>query len=78
MYEATKSLFVGYIDKKLFKCWFEDLFLHLCGNERPVLLLMDNHDSHYSYETLQMDKQNKVMKMILQIKNATNQFLQCT
>ena len=37
--------------------------MHNCGNERPILLLMDNHDSHYSYETLQLAKENEVMKI---------------
>ena len=57
----NKLFLVGYMDKDLFKSWFKDLFLPNCGRERPIILLLDNHDSHYSYDVLQMAKENEVI-----------------
>ena len=51
-----QTIFVGYIDKDLFFTWFKDIFCKHCGDAKPVLLLMDNHDAHYSYELLQYAK----------------------
>ena len=48
------------MDKQLFKQWFEKFFLKACGPERPVLLLLDNHDSHLSY-VLDMTMRNEVV-----------------
>ena len=48
------------MDKELFKTWFCDLFLKNCGSARPVLLLLDNHESRYSYNVLKAAKDNEV------------------
>ncbi|XP_060581287.1 uncharacterized protein LOC132737921 [Ruditapes philippinarum] len=37
----------GYINMKLFFEWFRDIFVPNCGSQRPVLLTMDNHASHF-------------------------------
>ena len=57
----------GYIDKELFVNWFNEIFLKHCGSERPIVLIVDNHDSHISYDLLQTAKQNQVCKCILLI-----------
>ena len=31
-----------------------------CGSERPVALLLDNHDSHYSLKVIEMARENQV------------------
>ena len=51
---------LGYMDKHLFTEWFKRIFLRNCGSERPVLLLLDNHDSHLSYEVLDLAMKNQV------------------
>ncbi|XP_060602883.1 uncharacterized protein LOC132755959 [Ruditapes philippinarum] len=38
----------GYMDRELFTKWFFSVFVPNCGRTRPVLLIMDNHDSHIS------------------------------
>ena len=60
---ALKSLITvitGYMDRHLFREWFQRIFLQNCGSERPVLLLLDNHDSHISYDVLDMAMKNQV------------------
>jgi hypothetical protein len=36
------------MDRELFTKWFFSVFVPNCGRTRPVLLIMDNHDSHIS------------------------------
>ena len=43
----------GYMDGELFAEWFERVFIPNCGQERPVLLCMDNHESHISLSVVQ-------------------------
>ena len=47
------------MDKELFTTWFKKIFLKHCGEERPVILIVDNHDSHFSYEVLETAKENQ-------------------
>ena len=51
---------VGYMDKEMCRAGFCDLFLKNCGSARPVLLLLDNHESRYSYNVLKAAKDNEV------------------
>ena len=51
---------LGYMDRDLFKSWFSRILIPFCGNKRPVLLLMDNHDSHVSYDIMNLAKDNQV------------------
>ena len=55
-----KHFTTGYMDKQLFKQWFEKIFLKHCGRDRPIVLLLDNHYSHLSYDVLDMAMQNEV------------------
>ena len=48
------------MDKKLFHEWFEKLFLPNCGQERSVLLLLDNHDSHLSSKVNDLAREKQV------------------
>ena len=36
----------GYMDSSLFISWFKGVLLAKCGQQRPVLLVMDNHATH--------------------------------
>ena len=38
----------GWIDEELFRMWFKYHFLRYAPPERPVILLMDGHSTHYS------------------------------
>ncbi len=40
----------GWIDQKLFYLWFIKLFLPSIPPAQPVLLLVDNHSTHYTPE----------------------------
>ena len=48
------------MDKELFLEWFQKLFLPNCGRERPVMLLLDNHDSHLSSTVIDIARENEV------------------
>jgi len=41
------------MDRELFADWFCKVFVPNCGRERPVLLVMDNHDSHISVPVIE-------------------------
>ena len=50
------------MDKHLFHQWFVSvsIFIPNCGKERPVMLLLDNHDSHLSSKVIEEAKANEV------------------
>lgn len=48
------------MDSDLFFKWFRDIFIPHCGSARPVLLLLDNHESHISIEVIQLARANKI------------------
>ncbi|XP_033749086.1 uncharacterized protein LOC117333772 [Pecten maximus] len=50
----------GYMDTDLFQIWFKNIFLKYCSKERPVLLLLDNHDSHISIPVIDMARAERV------------------
>ena len=50
----------GYMDTELFINWFKDVFIPNCGTSRPVLLVMDNHDSHISMEMIRTAQENNI------------------
>ena len=58
---------VGYMDKELFKVWFLNLFLKHCGNHRPIILVMDNHGSHFSIEVLERAIEERVRQVALTV-----------
>ena len=48
----------GWMDMELFKAWFLKHFLdHACSN-RPILLLLNGHSSHYNLEAINLVKGN--------------------
>ncbi|XP_060575063.1 uncharacterized protein LOC132732603 [Ruditapes philippinarum] len=51
----------GYMDGDLFLTWFKEIFLINCGRERPVLLVMDNHDSHVTLPLVETARLNDVV-----------------
>jgi len=55
----------GWMDMELFKAWFYKHFLtHVCSN-RPILLLLDGHSSHYNLEAINLAKENGVIMFTL-------------
>ena len=42
----------GWIEQELFFYWLKDLFLKYIPPERPVMLVMDGHSSHYTPEAI--------------------------
>ena len=58
MFSATES---GYMDTTLFVEWFTKVFIPNCGKERPVLLVMDNHDSHISLPVVEAARQEDIV-----------------
>ena len=42
----------GWIDQELFFYWLKDLLMKQIPPERPVMLLMDGHSSHYTPEAI--------------------------
>jgi len=51
----------GYINTHIFHKWLTNVFIPHCGRERPVVLLMDNHDSHVSISTVEAARANGVI-----------------
>lgn len=48
------------MDSSLFISWFRNVFLVNCGQQRPVLLVMDNHDTHVSLDVIKIAADNNV------------------
>ena len=42
----------GWIDQELFSLWFEKLFIPNIPPQRPVMLMLDGHKSHYTPEAI--------------------------
>ena len=51
----------GWIDMVLFKKWFFHHFLYHAGSNRPLLLLLDGHSSHYNLEAVEIARKNDVI-----------------
>lgn len=50
----------GYKDSELFLLLFKMVFLPNKGANRPVLLIMDNHDSHTTLDLIECARENHV------------------
>ena len=50
----------GWMTKIGFLDWFQNLFIPSLTEERPVLLIIDGHSSHISYNVRQVAKQNDI------------------
>ncbi|XP_052820359.1 uncharacterized protein LOC128246208 [Mya arenaria] len=51
----------GYVNTEIFCQWFLRGFIPNCGKERPVVLLMDNHDSHISLPLIHAARANDIV-----------------
>ncbi len=71
LFEESDS---GYMDSRLFALWFEQVFVKHCGAERPVVLILDNHESHLSATLLDSAKTNNID--ILTLPSHTTHILQ--
>ncbi|WAR23829.1 hypothetical protein MAR_037498 [Mya arenaria] len=50
-----------YVNTEIFCQWFLRGFILHCGKERPVVLLMDNHDSHISIPLIEAGLANDIV-----------------
>ncbi|MES9880234.1 MAG: hypothetical protein ABW185_05060 [Sedimenticola sp.] len=64
----------GYMDGELFQSWLFKIFIPNCGRERPVVLILDNHDSHVTLPLVETAKENNVV--IVGLPGHTTHFLQ--
>lgn len=48
------------MDTELFINWCKDVFITNCGTSRPVLLVIDNYDSHISMEMIRTAQENNI------------------
>ena len=53
------------MDQELIEVGFEKVFLKNCDSKRPVMLLMDNHDSHNSLKVIEMAIGNQAIDLFL-------------
>ena len=51
----------GWIDQKLFDLWFRKHFLRYAPTDRPLLLLLDGHSSHYCPDTIKLAAEEGVI-----------------
>ena len=51
----------GWIDEELFEMWFKYHFLRYALPERPVLLLMDGHSSHYCPHSIVLAAKERII-----------------
>jgi hypothetical protein len=50
----------GYMDSELFELWFQQIFIPYCGSHRPVLLVLDNHDTHITINIIEKARQHDI------------------
>jgi len=55
----------GWITTDLFESWLSDHFLKHAVSERPLLLLLDGHSTHYQPEVIRYARSNKVLILCL-------------
>ena len=53
------------MNQEIFHSWFKDHFLLYIPTQRPVILLMDGHKSHYNPETIQLAAEEGVVLFAL-------------
>ena len=51
----------GWVDMLLFKKWLFHHILYHAGSNRPLLLLLDGHSSHYNLEAVELARKNDVI-----------------
>ena len=55
----------GWIDQVLFHEWFHLHFVRYLPSERPILLLMDGHSSHFCPDTIRLAAEQDVIIFVL-------------
>ena len=56
----------GWMSAACFKEFIKHFIKHTkCSKDRPVILILDNHDSHISIETIDLSKENGVTLLML-------------
>ena len=55
----------GWINTDLFESWFYELFLPNAVKNRPLLLLLDGHSTHYQPEIIKLAKEHDVIILCL-------------
>lgn len=63
----------GWINSELFLRWFK-MFAEGCTSEKPVILIMDSHASHFTPEVMEIAAQNEVI--IVALPSHTSHILQ--
>ena len=61
----------GYMDTQTFYMWFANHFIPNLPPARPLVLLIDSHDSHLDLETFQLAQKNGICLYSL-LKNASH------
>ncbi|CAM4850763.1 unnamed protein product [Rotaria magnacalcarata] len=62
-YAVTKK---GWIDSRSFEFWLREMFIPATKHlNRPLLLIMDGHNSHINVNIIQLLKQNRIVCLIL-------------
>ena len=68
VYSVTEK---GYMDTPTFFMWFANHFIPQLPPRRPVVLLVDSHESHIDLDTFELAKKNNIHIFAL-LKNATH------
>ena len=55
----------GWINSDLFESWFHEHFLPNAVNDRPLLLLLDGHSTHYQPKTIRIAREHDVLILCL-------------
>ena len=55
----------GWIDRELFDLWFTQHFMRYASSERPLLLILDGHSSHYCPDTIKRASEEQVIVFTL-------------
>ena len=57
---AFSVMDTGYIDTQTFYMWFANHFIPNIPQAKPVVLIIDGHDSHLDLETFQPAEKNEI------------------
>lgn len=68
VFSMTES---GYMNTETFYMWLANNFIPNLPPKRPVVLLIDSHDSHIDLHTFELAEQNGILLYAL-LKNATH------
>jgi hypothetical protein len=50
----------GHMTEEIYVKWFKDIFLQFCGQDRPQILIQDNHISHLSTAVIDLAIENNI------------------